>query len=218
MLPQVVTYLPGLRPLSTMELYTDTYYIQRIQAGDVACFACLLDKYSRPIHSLILKVVRSQEEAEELAQDTFMKVFKNLASFKGDCSFSTWIYRIAYNTAISSVRKKRYEFLPIEETTLEDVSEEELPASFRSNVMRQIMLESAKAKKRDERFSLLAAIVASLIMISLAIVSFVYMEIPKIAVPTISTSALAFYLYIGAITLILLLVDYKLRNLFHKKG
>ena len=89
MLPQVVTYLPGLRPLSTMELYTDTYYIQRIQAGDVACFACLLDKYSRPIHSLILKVVRSQEEAEELAQDTFMKVFKNLASFKGDCSFST---------------------------------------------------------------------------------------------------------------------------------
>ena len=97
LLPQVVTYLPGLRPLSTMELYTDTYYIQRIQAGDVACFACLLDKYSRPIHSLILKVVRSQEEAEELAQDTFMKVFKNLASFKGDCSFSTWIYRIAYN-------------------------------------------------------------------------------------------------------------------------
>ena len=55
-------------------------------------------------------------------------------------------------------------------------------------------------------------------MISLAIVSFVYMEIPKIAVPTISTSALAFYLYIGDITLILLLADYKLRNLFHKKG
>ena len=130
MLPQVVTYLPGLRPLSTMELYTDTYYIQRIQAGDVACFACLLDKYSRPIHSLILKVVRSQEEAEELAQDTFMKVFKNLASFKGDCSFSTWIYRIAYNTAISSVRKKRYEFLAIEETTLENVSEEEITNLF----------------------------------------------------------------------------------------
>lgn len=99
------------------------------------------------------------------------------------------------------------------------IPEEELPASFRSNVMRQIMLESAKAKKRDERFSLLAAdSVASLIMISLAIVSFVYMEIPKIAIPTISTSALAFYLYIGAITLILLLADYKLRNLFHKKG
>ncbi|WP_297903652.1 RNA polymerase sigma factor [uncultured Parabacteroides sp.] len=109
-----------------MELYTDTYYIQRIQAGDMACFACLLDKYSRPIHSLILKVVRSREDAEELAQDTFMKVFKGLSSFKGDCSFSTWIYRIAYNTAISSVRKKRHEFLTIEEATLENVSEEEV--------------------------------------------------------------------------------------------
>ena len=89
-----------------MELYTDTYYIQRIQAGDTACFACLLDKYSRPVHSLILKVVRNREDAEELAQDVFMKVFKHLSSFKGECSFSTWIYRIAYNTAISETRKK----------------------------------------------------------------------------------------------------------------
>ena len=113
-----------------MELYTDTYYIQRIQTGDVKCFACLLDKYSRPIHSLILKVVQSQEDAEELAQDTFMKVFKNLASFKGDCSFSTWLYRIAYNTAISSVRKKKHEFLTIEETTLDNVSEEEAANLF----------------------------------------------------------------------------------------
>ena len=68
-----------------MELYTDTYYIQRIQAGDTTCFACLLDKYSRPVHSLILKVVRNREDAEELAQDVFMKVFKNLSSFKGEC-------------------------------------------------------------------------------------------------------------------------------------
>ena len=46
-----------------MELYTDTYYIQRIQAGDTTCFACLLDKYSRPVHSLILQVVRNREAA-----------------------------------------------------------------------------------------------------------------------------------------------------------
>lgn len=109
-----------------MELYSDTYYIRRIQAGDTACFACLLDRYGRPIHSLILKIVRSPEDAEELAQDTFVKAFKHLASFKGDCGFSTWIYRIAYNTAISAVRKKRYEYLPAEETMLDNVSEEEV--------------------------------------------------------------------------------------------
>ena len=87
-----------------MELYTDTYYIQRIQAGDTACFACLLDKYSRPVHSLILKVVRNREDAEELAQDVFMKVFKHLSSFKGECSFSTWIGNTEKETRVSGDR------------------------------------------------------------------------------------------------------------------
>lgn len=109
-----------------MELYTDTYYIEKIQAGDTASFACLLDKYSRPVHSLILKMVRSREDAEELAQDVFLKAFRNLSSFKKECSFSTWIYRIAYNTAISALRKKKIEFLAIEEATLNNVSEEEV--------------------------------------------------------------------------------------------
>ena len=109
-----------------MELCTDTYYIQRILAGDTACFACLLDKYSRQVHSLILKVVRNREDAEELTQDVFIKTFRNLSSFKGDCSFSTWIYRIAYNTAISETRRKKQEFLAIEESLIENVSEEEV--------------------------------------------------------------------------------------------
>lgn len=103
------------------------------------------------------------------------------------------------------------------EDLFKHIPEEELPASFRSNVMRQIMLESAKAKKRDERFSLLAAIAASLIMISLAIVSFIYMGIPQITLPKISTSALSFYIYIGSIAFLLLWGDYKLRNRFKKR-
>lgn len=126
MFQQAVTFEKTLRPLSIMELYTDTYYIQRIQKGDTACFACLLDKYSRPVHSLILKVVQNREDAEELAQDVFMKVFRNLDKFKGDSSFSTWVYRIAYNTAISATRKKKYEFLALEETWIQHVSEEEV--------------------------------------------------------------------------------------------
>ena len=133
-----------------MELYTDTYYIQRIQAGDTACFACLLDKYSRPVHSLILKVVRNREDAEELAQ----KVFKNLSSFKGECSFSTWIYRIAYNTAISETRKKKHEFLAIEESVINNVSEQEVAEAFgRTDSTEQIqMLDAALAQlPPDER-------------------------------------------------------------------
>ena len=107
-------------------MYSDAYYIERVAAGDTGCFACLLDRYSRPVHSLILKMVRNKEDAEELAQDVFMKVFRNLPSFKADCSFSTWIYRIAYNTAISELRRKKQEFIAIEESQIENVSEEEV--------------------------------------------------------------------------------------------
>lgn len=109
-----------------MELYTDLYYVKRIQEGDISCFACLLDKYSRQVHSLILKVVCSREDAEELAQDVFMKVYKNISSFKGNSSFSTWIYRIAYNTAISATRKRKMEYLTIEESQINNVSEKEV--------------------------------------------------------------------------------------------
>lgn len=116
--------MPNLRPLGRMELYSDAYYIEKVLAGDTGCFACLLDKYSRPVHSLILKMVHSKEDAEELAQDVFIKVFRNLPSFKADCCFSTWIYRIAYNTAISELRKKKLEFTAIEESQISNVSEE----------------------------------------------------------------------------------------------
>lgn len=109
-----------------MELYTDAYYIQKIQAGDTASFGYLVDKYERLVYSLIRKVVGNPEDAEELAQDAFVKAFRSLGSFKGDCSFSTWIYRIAYNTALSEVRKKKLEFLAIDEMLLTNVSEEEV--------------------------------------------------------------------------------------------
>ncbi len=109
-----------------MELYSDAYYIERIQAGDTECFACLIDRYSERVYALIVKVVRNREDAEELAQDVFMKVFKHLSSFKGDSSLATWIYRIAYNTAISETRKKKQELLAVEDTLISNASEEDV--------------------------------------------------------------------------------------------
>lgn len=241
-----------------MELYTDTYYIQRIQAGDTACFACLLDKYSRPVHSLILKVVRNREDAEELAQDVFMKVFKHLSSFKGECSFSTWIYRIAYNTAISETRKKRHEFLAIEESVINNVSEQEVAEALdRTDSSDQIqMLDAALAQLppderaiillfymkektidevatitgltasnikvklhriRNERWGWIAVIAASLLMVGIAIASFLYMNISPISVQIPNMSTLPFYAYIGMLALILLGADYKFRQLFKRR-
>ncbi|MDR2496138.1 MAG: sigma-70 family RNA polymerase sigma factor [Tannerellaceae bacterium] len=113
-----------------MELYSDKYYIERIRAGELSCYACLVDRYGRKIHSLISQMVRTREDAEELSQDVFMKAFRHLDSFKGESSFSTWLYRIAYNTAISETRKKKREYLAIEEAQIENVSEEQIAAAM----------------------------------------------------------------------------------------
>ena len=99
--------------------------------------------------------------------------------------------------------------------------EETLPASFRINVMQQIMQESVRIKKRNERLSLMAVILASLGILSLAVASFFYLglpelEMPKLSIPQIDPSAFHFYLLIGGITLFLLFLDYRLRRLFHK--
>lgn len=109
-----------------METYDDTYYIRRIEKGDVRCYAALVNKYSRPVYSLIFKIVRNREDAEELAQDVFVKVYRSLSGFKGDCSFSTWLYRIAYNSAVSSTRQVKHEWLAFDDTIINNVSEEDV--------------------------------------------------------------------------------------------
>lgn len=131
-----------------MELYGDRYYIERINKGDTECFACLVDKYSRQVFTLIVKIVWCREDAEELTQDTFIKVFRSLPSFKGDSAFSTWLYRIAYNTAISQVRKKKYEFLSMDEEDWNRVSEETVTAALENadNEQQQALLDQALAQ------------------------------------------------------------------------
>lgn len=131
-----------------MELYGDRYYIERINKGDTECFACLVDKYSRQVFTLIVKIVWCREDAEELTQDTFIKVFRSLPSFKGDSAFSTWLYRIAYNTAISQVRKKKYEFLSMDEEDWNRVSEETATAALGNadNEEQQALLDQALAQ------------------------------------------------------------------------
>ena len=109
-----------------MKVLTDTYYIERIQAGATECFAVLLERYSGSVYSLIVKIVGNREDAEELTQDVFLKVFRSISSFQGNSLFSTWIYRIAYNIAISATRKRKFEWLAIEETMIENVTENEV--------------------------------------------------------------------------------------------
>jgi len=108
-----------------MRLETDTYYIERTLDGETEYFSFLLDKYNHLVFSLIYKMAKNREDAEELTQDVFVKAFRNLNKFKGDSNFSTWLYRIAYNTAVSEMRKKRPTFVVIEEELITHISEED---------------------------------------------------------------------------------------------
>lgn len=102
------------------------------------------------------------------------------------------------------------------ENLFRQMPDDELPKAFRFNVMQQIMAEAVKAKKRNERLSLLAAILASLVMIALGVAAFLFIGLPEITIPKLDLSVCLFYLYVGMLTLFLLFVDYKLRRIFHK--
>lgn len=81
--------------------------IEKIRSGETDCYSEFVDAYSEDIFALIYKMVGNREDAEEMAQDVFVKGFFSLKSFRGESSFSTWLYRIAYNIAVSSMRKKK---------------------------------------------------------------------------------------------------------------
>ena len=85
----------------------DIELIKNIKRGDVAAYSQIIDKYQHMAFTLAKGIVKNQEEAEEVTQDAFVKAYKSLDKYKGDASFSTWLYRIVYNTAISKLRSRK---------------------------------------------------------------------------------------------------------------
>ncbi|WP_281231177.1 RNA polymerase sigma factor [Flavobacterium gelatinilyticum] len=92
-----------------MSTLHDQHYIDKILQGETNAFAVLVDRYKDMIFSLSLKMMKNKEEAEEAAQDTFIKTFNSLSKFKGDSKFSTWIYKISYNTCLDRLKKNKKE-------------------------------------------------------------------------------------------------------------
>ena len=78
---------------------SDATIVHKVQAGDTEAFNELVLKYQERIHKLIYKYVKDTSQVDDLVQDTFMKAYTALDSFKGDSAFYTWLYRIAVNTA-----------------------------------------------------------------------------------------------------------------------
>jgi RNA polymerase sigma-70 factor (ECF subfamily) len=96
-------------------LTNETELIEQLKQGDEAAFKTIVEQWKDMVYNTILGIVQNETEAEDLAQDVFIKVFEKINTFKGDSKFSTWLYRIATTTALdhlrSKKRKKRFGFL-----------------------------------------------------------------------------------------------------------
>jgi len=109
-----------------MKFQDDGYYIEKVLAGDVSAYAFLVQKHKSLVFSIAFKILNSREDAEEIAQDTFLKAYQSLKTFEKKSKFSTWLYRIAYNAAISRTRKKKPEFVGVDDYVLSNYSTDEV--------------------------------------------------------------------------------------------
>ncbi len=93
---------------------TDQVVIERAVRGHEYAFRELIRRYQRPVFSLIYRMVRDRELAEDLAQETFVKVLNALDRYRPEYKFSSWIFKIANNTAIDHLRRKELDTLSLE--------------------------------------------------------------------------------------------------------
>lgn len=87
----------------------DAALVARCQAGDAAAFGELVTHYRNKVFATIYNVTRNEQDAWDLSQEAFLKAWRNIASFKGQSSFFTWLYRIAMNVTIDRLRRKQIE-------------------------------------------------------------------------------------------------------------
>lgn len=130
-------------------LHNEKDLLQRINKGETHLFTQIADHYSRAIFTLVVRIVGSAEDAEELTQDIFMKVFENLDYFNHRSSFSTWLYRIAYNAALSFARKNRTKTYQIDERRISAVNESQIEQMEQCYEQHQIELLVQAIEKLD---------------------------------------------------------------------
>src|SRR5476649_2150664 len=86
---------------------SDTDLIEQTLAGDQSAYADLVKRHQRFVFTLAMRFAKNREDAEEIAQDCFIKAYRSLSSFQRQSKFSTWLYSIVYTTAMTFLRKKR---------------------------------------------------------------------------------------------------------------
>lgn len=101
-------------PRPSIRELTDQDVVLRARDGQEAAYRELIRRYERPVFSLIYRMVRDRETAEDLAQETFIKVLNAIASYRPEFKFSSWVFKIANNTAIDHLRRRELDTLSLQ--------------------------------------------------------------------------------------------------------
>ncbi|MBN2812497.1 MAG: RNA polymerase sigma factor [Bacteroidales bacterium] len=96
----------------------DIELINQVLAGNVREFARLVDRYKNLAYTLAFRVLNNREDAEEVMQDAFVKAYRSLKDFRKESKFSTWLFRIVYNTGVSKKRLKKYDNQSIDDLSV----------------------------------------------------------------------------------------------------
>ena len=124
---------------------TDAELVAKSKAGDTRAFGELVTRYQKPVFRIILRMVKSQDDADDLTQDTFVRAHRGLKTFKEEYDFHPWLYRIAVNQAKNHINKKKRQAAvdldDVPETDLETPgpeAESPVEAASRKELMRQL--------------------------------------------------------------------------------
>ena len=115
---------------------TDNEIISRVLQGEQNAYAELVNRYQHYVFTLTLRMIKSREDAEEVAQDVFIKAFRYLSDFRGESKFSTWLYTIVNTTCITFLRKKKLDIHSLDNEKVFELADSQ-DSGFRANMVEQ---------------------------------------------------------------------------------
>ena len=114
----------------------DSEIIGRVLRGESQLYAELVNRYQNFVFTITLRFASQREDAEEIAQDVFVKAYRSLADFRGDSKFSTWLYTITNTTCLSFLRKKKLTIQSLDNESVFEVADN-MDSGFRANQVEQ---------------------------------------------------------------------------------
>ena len=121
-------------------------------------YSAIIDKYKDLAFNIALKITKNEQDSEEIVQDSFVKAFKGLNNFKNESQFSTWFYRIVYNTAISSIRHKKHIAIEIDDKLTATLENNQIEGAIKNldEYDRKLLINEALAKLNAIDYTILS--------------------------------------------------------------